>query len=65
MTKEETIKRLREELSADASVREEIIRFLASDFPEDFLSPVKINTEALAGIAGGGIMLSSDKEWQE
>lgn len=47
------------ELLADEKVRQDVIQFLARDFAKDFLVPVRIDFDAMAG----GV--ASCKEWQE
>jgi len=51
-------------LSDDSVTRAAVIRALARDYPDDFLSPVKINPQFTATGAAAGIVIS-DKEWQE
>lgn len=48
-------------LNDDPEVRAQVIRYLARDYPKDFLAPVNISSRAL--IESGVIV--SCKEWQE
>lgn len=51
-------------LKENEDLRLQVIRQLATEFPKDFLSPVKIQTDALSSIIGG-TNINSCKEWQE
>lgn len=64
MNREETIQHIMDELGKDEDVRSAVIRKLASNFPQDFLAPVKINSEDLDNVFGGEGGWSN-KEWQE
>ena len=50
-------------LEKDSQIREEIIKYLAQNHPQDFLSKVKIGGDK----SGKSLMVPvhSDKEWQE
>ena len=65
MSRQETIDRIMQDLTEDTEVRTAVIRRLAGDFPQDFLAPVKINSQALGTVIGDGPGDMSNKEWQE